>query len=171
MKMSLTSHESWNKGLSIINGEDNTQSNFIHSLGLRFENRKKEKWDAALGGKVSITDARFSISSMNTVYYNTSLYTDIRFTPSDKWSFETVASVVNYNSKSFDEAVTIPLLTAGISYYFLRGERASLTLRGYDLLNKQVGFERISQTNYLMQREWNTIGRYVMLEFHMRLGR
>jgi len=171
MKMSLTSHESWNKGLSIINGEDNTQSNFIHSLGLRFENRKKEKWDAALGSNLSITDARFSISSMNTVYYNTSFYTDIRFTPGDKWSFETLASVVNYNSKSFDEAVSIPLLTAGISYYFLRGERASLTLRGYDLLNKQVGFERISQTNYLMQREWNTIGRYVMLEFHMRIGR
>jgi len=34
-----------------------------------------------------------------------------------------------------------------------------------------VGFERISQTNYLQQREWNTIGRYVMLEFHMRIGR
>jgi hypothetical protein len=171
MKVNLTSHENWSKGLSIINGEDNTQSNFLHSFSLRFENRKKEKWDAALGSNVSITDARFSISSMNTVYYNTSLYTDIRFTPSDKWSFETLASVVNYNSKSFDEAVSIPLLTAGISYYFLRGERASLTLRGYDLLNKQVGFERISQTNYLMQREWNTIGRYVMLEFHMRIGR
>jgi len=171
IKMSLTSHESWNKGLNIINGEDNTQINFIHSLGMRFENRKKEKWDAALGANLSITDAKFSISSMNTVYYNTSLYTDIRFTPSDKWSFETRASVVNYDSKSFDEAVSIPLLTAGISYYFLRGERASITLRGYDLLNKQVGFERISQTNYLMQQEWNTIGRYVMLEFHLRIGR
>jgi len=171
IKVSLTSHENWSKGLSIINGEDNTQTNFLHSFSLRFENRKKEKWDAALGGNVSITDAKFSISSMNTVYYNTSLYADIRFTPSDKWSFETRGNVVNYNSKSFDEAVSIPLLTAGISYYFLRGERASLTLRGYDLLNKQVGFERISQTNYLMQREWNTIGRYVMLEFHMRLGR
>ncbi len=171
MKMSLTSHENWSKGLSIINGEDNTQTNFIHSLGLRFENRKKEKWDAALGANISITDARYSISSMNTVYYNTSLYTDIRFTPSEKWSFETKASIVNYDSKSFEESVNIPLLTAGISYYFLRGERASLTLRGYDLLNKQVGFERISMTNYLLQREWNTIGRYVMLVFHMRVGR
>jgi len=170
MKVSLTSHENWSRGLSIINGEDNTQTNFIHSFSLRFENRKKEKWDAALGSNVSITDAKFSISSMNTVYYNTSLYTDIRFTPSDKWSFETLASVVNYNSKSFDKAVSIPLLTAGITYYFLRGERASLTLRGYDLLNKQLGFERISQTNYLLQQEWNTIGRYVMLEFHMRIG-
>lgn len=171
IKISLTSHESWNKGLSMINGEDNTQTNIIHSLGLRVENRKKEKWDAALGGNVSITDAKFSISSMNTVYYHTSLNSDIRFTPSDKWSFETKASVVNYNSKSFDEAVSIPLLTAAISYYFLRGERASLTLRGYDLLNRQVGFQRISQTNYLMQREWNTIGRHVMLEFHLRIGR
>jgi len=171
MKVSLTSHENWSKGLSIINGDNNTQSNFLHSFSVRFENRKKEKWDAALGGNISITDARYSISSMNTVYYNTSLFTDIRFTPSDKWSFETKASLVNYDSKSFDEAVSIPLLTAGISYYFLRGERASLTLRGYDLLNKQIGFERISQTNYLMQQEWNTIGRYVMLEFHMRIGR
>ncbi len=171
IKMSLTWHESWNKGLSIINEEDNTQTNFIHSLNLRFENRKKEKWDAALGSNVGITDAKFSISSMNTVYYNTSLYTDIRFTPSEKWSFETKASIVSYNSKSFEETVSIPLITAGISYYFLRGERASFTLRGYDLLNKLVGFERISQTNYLMQREWNTIDRYVMLEFHLRIGR
>jgi len=171
MKVSLTSYENWSKGLSIINGDNNTQSNFLHSISLRFENRKKEKWDAALGGNVSITDARYSISSMNTVYYNTSMNTNIRFTPSDKWSFGTKASVVNYNSKSFDEAVSIPLLTASISYYFLKGERASLTLRGYDLLNKQVGFDRISQTNYLMQREWNTIGRYVMLEFYLRIGR
>ena len=171
MKVSLTSYENWSKGLSIINGDNNTQSNFLHSISLRFENRKKEKWDAALGGNVSITDAKYSISSMNTVYYNTSMNTNIRFTPSDKWSFGTKASVVNYNSKSFDEAVSIPLLTASISYYFLKGERASLTLRGYDLLNKQVGFDRISQTNYLMQREWNTIGRYVMLEFYLRIGR
>jgi len=170
MNVNLVSHESWDRGLNIINGTVNTQSNFIHSLKLRFENRKKEKWDAAIGGAVSITDANFSIASMNTVYFNTSYFTDIRFTPNKKWSFETEASVVNYNSKSFEEAVNIPLLTAGISYYFLKGERAAFTLRGYDLLNKQVGFERISLTNYLMQREWNTIGRYVMLEFKLRIG-
>ena len=171
MKVSLTSIENWNKGLSIINGDDNTQSNFTHSLRLRFENRKKEKWDVSIGGKFTITDARFSISSMNTVYYNTTLFSDIRFTPNEKWNFETEANVVNYNAESLDETVSIPLLTAGISYYFLKGERATLSLRAYDLLNKQVGFQQISQTNYLMQREWNTIGRYVMLEFKMRLGR
>jgi len=108
---------------------------------------------------------------MNTVYYNTTLFTDLSFTPGEKWSFEAEANVVNYNAENLDESVSIPLLTAGISYYFLRGERATLNLRGYDLLNRQQGFQHISQGNYLMQREWNTIGRYVMLEFKMRIGR
>jgi hypothetical protein len=171
MKISLSSHENWSKGMGIVNGADNTQTNFTHAFRLRLENRKKQKWDAAVGGNLAITDAKYSITSMNTVYYNTSLFTDLSFTPSEKWSFEAEANVVNYNAENLDESVSIPLLSAGISYYFLRGERATLSLRGYDLLNRQQGFQQISQGNYLMQREWNTIGRYVMLEFRIRIGR
>jgi len=171
IKISLVSHENWSRGMGIINGENNTQTNFTHSLRLRFENRKKQKWDAAVGGNMAITDAKYSISSMNSVYYNTALFTDLRFTPSEKWSFETEAQIVNYNAQNLDESVNIPLWTAGISYYFLRGERASLSLKGYDLLNKQQGFLNSSNANYLMLQEWNTIGRYVMLEFKMRIGR
>jgi hypothetical protein len=171
MKISLTSHENWTKGMGIVNGEENTQTNFIHALRLRLENRKKQKWDAALGGNLAITDARYSISSMNTVYFNTTLFSEIRFTPGEKWNFEAAANVANYNAENLDESVSIPLLTAGITYYFLRGERASLSLLGHDLLNRQQGFQQISRNNYLMQREWNTIGRYVMLEFKMRIGR
>ncbi|RLD23014.1 MAG: hypothetical protein DRI70_09920, partial [Bacteroidetes bacterium] len=171
MKISLTSHENWSRGIGIVNGLDNTQTNFTHALRLRLENRKKQKWDVAVGSNLAITDADYSISSMNTVYYNTSLFTDLSFTPGEKWNFEAEANVVNYNAENLDESVSIPLLNAGISYYFLRGERATLSLRGYDLLNKQQGIQYISQGNYLMQREWNTIGRYVMLEFKLRFGR
>ncbi len=171
MKVSLTSHENWSRGMGIVNEMDNTQTNFTHAFRLRLENRKKQKWDLAIGSNLAITDAKYSISSMNTGYYNTSLFTDLSFTPGEKWSFETEANVVNYNAENLDKSVSIPLITAGISYYFLRGERATLSLRGYDLLNRQQGFQHISQGNYLMQREWNTIGRYVMLEFKMRVGR
>jgi len=171
MKISLTSHENWSRGMGIVNEVDNTQTNFTHAFRLRLENRKKQKWDVAVGSNLAITDAKYSISSMNTVYYNTSLFTDLGFTPGEKWGFEANANVVNYNAENLDESVSIPLLTAGISYYFLRGERATLSLRGYDLLNRQQGSQHISQGNYLMQREWNTIGRYVMLEFKIRIGR
>ena len=102
--------------------------------------------------------------------FNTKYYTDLSFTPDEQWDFWTEANVVNYNSKSFDESVSIPLINSGISYH-LKGERASLTLRGIDLLDKDSSFRRISETNYLMQRESNTIGRYVMLGFNLRIGR
>jgi len=170
IKISLTSHENWEQGMGIVNGEENTQTNFTHAFRLRLENRKKQKWDVAVGGNLAITDARYSISSMNAVYYNTSLLTDLRFTPNEKWSFEADANVISYNAENLDESVSIPLLTAGISHYFLRGERATIGLRGYDLLNKQQGFRHSSLGNYLMQQEWNTIGRYVMLEFKLRIG-
>jgi len=170
-KVSLRTGENWSKGISIINSEDNIQTNFSHFVYLTFENRNKEKWDAKIGGSVSITDAKFSIASLNTIYYNTTYFTKLRYTPGEKWSFETDANVVNYNSKSFDEAVSIPVIGASISYYFLKGERASVTLKGSDLLNKYIGFYRNSTTNYLIQQEWNTIGRYVMLTFQIRINK
>jgi len=171
IKVNIASHENWSRGISVINSEDNIQNTFIHTLDLNFENRRKEKWDITLGGSVSVTDTKYSISeSQNNLYFNTTYYTDIGFTPNEKWNFETEANVVNYNSKSFSESVSIPILNAGISHYFLKGKKASLTLYGYDLLNENKGFQRISETNYLIQREWNTIGRYVMLSFSLRIG-
>lgn len=171
IKINLTSVESWNKGINIINAVDNIQTNITHTLKLSVENRRKEKWDVRIGGSVSLTDSKFSISSMNTVFFNTSYYGEIRFTPNDKWSFESEANMVTYNSKDFSESVSIPLLSAGISYFFLKGERASLSLQGFDLLNKHIGFNQIAANNYFMQQEWNTIGRYVMLEFSLRIGK
>ena len=171
IKINLTSIESWNKGINIINAVDNIQTNITHTLKLSVENRRKEKWDVRIGGSVSLTDSKFSISSMNTVFFNTSYYGEIRFTPNDKWSFESEANMVTYNSKDFSESVSIPLLSAGISYFFLKGERASLSLQGFDLLNKHIGFNQIAANNYFMQQEWNTIGRYVMLEFSLRIGK
>ena len=169
MKVNVKSHESWNRGINIINSEDNIQNVFTHTLDLGFENRRKQTFDITMGGSVSLTDSRSSIAEDN-VYFNTSYYTYLRLTPDEQWSFETQANVANHSSRSFRESVSIPFVHASINYHFLEGERASLTLQGSDLLNKTVGFQRMSATNYLMQREWNTLGRYVMLTLDMKVG-
>jgi len=170
IQVNTMNSEFWSKGISIINSEENIQNILVHTFDLNFENRRQDKLDIRIGGSVSLTDVKLSIAE-NNIYFNTSYYTDIRFIPNEQWSFETEAYVVNYNSKSFDEAVSIPLIDARISYHFLKGEKSTITLHGYDLLNKNVGFNRISATNYLMQREWNTLGRHVMLAFNLRIGR
>lgn len=169
LNLNITSNENWNRGIVFINNEKNVNTNFTHSLGLAFENRKNEKLSARLSASFSLTNSTFSVAeSQNNVYFNTSYLADLRYTPNKKWNIEARANIVNYDARTFDEAVSVPLITAGISYFFMKNEMASLTLSGFDLLNKYVGFRRISELNYLQQQEWNTIGQYAMLSFRWR---
>ena len=169
LKINTWWHENWSKGITVIDGKDNIQTNWTHTLDLNFENRIKETWDVRLGGRVSFTDAQFSLSSNNSRYFNTSYYTDLRYTPNDKWNFEVDANVVNHDAESFAEAIRIPILNARIDYY-TKGEKMSIVLWAKDLLNENIGFRRISTANYLMQQEWNTIGRHIMLSVNWRIG-
>jgi outer membrane beta-barrel protein/carboxypeptidase family protein len=170
LKLSLTNREIWNKGRVIINDVENINTSLTHMLDMNFENRTKEKWNIKVGGSISKTNSKYSVAeTQNNSFFNTTYYTNLRFTPNRKWNLQAKANVVNYNSQSFDDSVTVPLITASISYFFMQAEKASLTLSGFDLLNKYVGFQQISLTNYIMQKEWNTLGRYAMLTFSWRL--
>ena len=119
-----------------------------------------------------MTDTWYSIQEeLNNRYFNFSYFTDIRFIPSDHWNFRCRASVINYNSMSFNESLQIPLIGAEINYYFLSGKRAVITLAAVDILNKNTSFQRISDINYLMQRRTNVLGRYIMLTFKYRMNK
>ena len=164
--------ENWNKGLSYVNGVENINTNFSHTLSLYLNNRKKEKWDIMVGGKIQLSDAKYSIQeSLNSSYFNTSAYTDISYTPSDKWYFSVSADITRYDEQSFNDAVNIPILRAEISRYFLEGNRAVITLNAFDILDKSTGIERISEMNYLLETRSNVLGRYVMLTFKYRLNK
>lgn len=164
--------ENWNQGLSYVNGTENINTNFSHTLSIYLNNRKKEKWDIMVGGRIQLSDAKYSIQeSLNSSYFNTSAYSDISFTPNDKWYFLVSADITRYDEKSFDDAVNIPILRAEISRYFLTGNRGVITLNAFDILDKNTGLERISEMNYLLERRSNVLGRYVMLTFKYRLNK
>jgi len=170
IKVNATSRESWNKGVNIINQKENTQNSLSHTIDLNFENRQKDFVHIRVGGSISLTDSEFSIAKDNQ-YFNTSYYADLSLTPNEHWDINAEGKVSEYNSQSFDESVSIPSINAGISYHFLEGKKAEVELKAYDLLNKTIGFRRISENNYLMEQEWNTIGRYVILNFSLRIGK
>jgi hypothetical protein len=124
------------------------------------------------GGSFSLTDARYSIQdALNNRYVNLAGFAEMRWNPSEKWNFAFKADVTNYTAQSFDEPIFIPLLSTEISYYFLKNNRGVLTLQGMDLLNKNTGIQRISELNYLQERQTNMLGRYVMLTFKYRLNK
>ncbi len=175
-KLGLNFHagvnESWNQGINFVNELQNTTTNFNHSLTISFDNRKKEKWDISIGGTANISDAKYSIqNSLNKTYLNLSGFSEISYTPNDNWFFSVIADVTRYDARSFDKAISIPLLRAEISRYFLKHKQGVITLEAVDLLDKNKGIERISDMNYLLEKQSNIIGRYFMLSFKYRLNK
>lgn len=165
-------NETLNQGISFVNAEENTNTNYIHSLTLSFNNRKNEKIDIGVGGSFQITDANYSQQQpLNKNYYNTIVFTDIAYTPNDNWYFSLTADLSRYDEESFDNSITVPLLKAEFTRYFLKSKRGVITLSVFDILDKNRGVERISEMNYLMEKQSNTIGRYVMLTFKYRLNK
>lgn len=163
--------ESWNRGMSLVNDVENISTNFSHTISLYINNRKKDKWDLMIGGRIQITDAKYSLpETPNNHYVNISAYGDLSYTPNDKWYFSFSSDITRYSEQSFGNAVNIPILRAEISHYFLK-RRASLTLSGHDLLDKNKGIERISQMNYLRESVSNVLGRYFMLTLKFRINK
>jgi len=172
IKISTNLRESFNRGISIVNGDENINTNFTHKVSLTIDNRKKDKWDVMTGASIQMTDARYSIqNALNNRYVNMAWFTELRYNPTEKWNFGFKADVTNYTAQSFDKPVLIPLLSSDISFYFLKGSRGVLSLQCVDLLNKNTGIQRISELNYLQERQTNMLGRYVMLTFKYRLNK
>ncbi len=164
--------ENWNRGIIFVNGEENTNTNLTHRITVSFDNRKKEKWDMNFGVSFSLTNARYSLQeSLNNRYFDLAYFEELRYTPNEHWSFAATADVTNYNAKTFNDMVNIPLIGAEVSFYFLKNNRGMLMLAGTDILNKNTGIERVSEMNYLRETRSNTIGRYIMLSFKYRLNK
>ena len=175
-KLGLTFHsslrENWNRGLTYVNSVENINTNLTTRLTISFDNRKKDKWDVNFGGSFSLTNARYSLQeSLNNRYFDLAYFGELRFTPNEHWSFAVTADVTNYNARTFNDMVNIPLLGSEVNFYFLKNNRGLLTLTGFDLLNRNTGIERVSEMNYLRETRSNMIGRYFMISFKFRLNK
>lgn len=172
MKIHFNLDESWNKGLNLINDVENEYTNLNHRASFSVDNRKKEKWDINTGVEVSVTNSKYSVQkSLDNTYLDVSWFGEVRFTPNDSWDFEVSSDITNYTDKSFGESQSIPLLGAEISHFFLKNKRGTLTLKGFDLLDRNQIVQRFGELNYLREIRSNSIGRFVMLSFTYRLNK
>lgn len=172
VNVSFSLEESWNRSVSPVNSVENTNNTLTHKLSMEFSNLDNDVWDLRWGGDISISNARYSQNrELNNNYTNYTGFARIEYQPGENWRFSASADITHYTAKSFDAAITIPIIKAEISRYILRNQRGTLTLKGFDLLNRNSSVQRISQLSYLIEQRSNVIGRYFMLSFAYKLNR
>lgn len=168
--MRLSASGTYNEGMNMVNRIQNKTTSLSRTVRLNFTNLKMEKWNIDFGGELTFTNASYSLQeSMNNKYSNYNYFAKIQFNPTQYWHFEVNADVVNYGSKSFTSAVTIPLVSAELSYSFLKSKKASIIIEAFDLLDKNTGISRISEMNYLREVKSNVVGRYGLLSFKYKI--
>ncbi|MBR2475525.1 MAG: outer membrane beta-barrel protein, partial [Bacteroidaceae bacterium] len=80
----------------------------------------------------------------------------------------TFTTDVNYNGKAgyadgYDKESW--MWNAQLSWSFLKGKQATLSVRAYDILNQNKNISRSVTGNYIQDVETNSIGRYIMFSF------
>lgn len=172
ININVTLNETWSRAVSPVNSVENTNNTLKHELDLEFSNLDNDKWDLRWGGNISISNARYSLNKeLNNNYNNYSGFARIAYQPNEHWYFSVSGDVTHYTARSFDAPITIPILKAEVSRYVLPNQRGTITLKGFDLLDRNKAVQRISQLNYLIEQRSNIIGRYFMLSFTYKLNR
>lgn len=172
INVSISLDENWTRAVSPVNSIENTNNTLTHQLGMAFSNLKNDVWDLRWGGDISISNARYSLNKeLNNNYYNYTGFARIAYQPGANWRFSASADITHYTANSFDAAITIPIIKAELSRYLLHNQRGTLSLSGFDLLNRNSSVQRTSQLSYLIEQRSNVIGRYFMLSFAYKLNR
>ncbi len=169
MNVNINPQESWNKGMTYVNEIKNSNQTFTHELSVQLDNRKKEKWDIRLGTNLSYTQALHSLETKRRDYYSLNYFTEINYQASERLHLSASADITQYQFQSTSQNITVPLLKAEVAYFILKAKRGVISLEAFDLLNKNTGISRISEMNYVQQKNANCIGRYILLSFKYRL--
>ncbi len=172
VNVGISLDETYNQGINLVNGVENTIQSFTHSGELSFDNRKKDIIDARIGGGLSYTRSVYSINTdQNVDYINQSLFADISITPDSLWRIEIDGDLQAYRLIDNPEVTIVPLLHAELSRYILKNNRGTITLKAYDILNRNTGITQTAAYNYLSVQESNAMNRYFMLSFKYRINK
>jgi outer membrane receptor protein involved in Fe transport len=179
LRLNMRTNASYGRGISLINTSDNilnpnAKSNSIENLTNRMSVgvtlgltlTVRDSFDFSVSGTVNNNQTSYSIQSdRNQKYTIYDLETDANWRL--PLGFKLFGSFT-YNiikGNSFGTSQGIPLLGGGISKYMLKQNRGELKFQMVDILNKNQGYSRTADVNYIQEERVASLGRYAMLSF------
>lgn len=96
--------------------------------------------------------------------FDGTFYTDFGLTVNTDLEYTATSGYASsYNTRTW-------MWNAQISYSFLRGQNATVSLKAYDILNQKSNIRRSITANYIDDTEYNSLTRYLMVSFSYRFN-
>jgi outer membrane receptor protein involved in Fe transport len=179
LRFNARSNFSYGRGISLINTSDNilnpnAKTNSIENLTERMSLgvtlgltlTVRDSFDLSVSGTVNHNATSYSIQSNNNQKYDVyDLETDANWRLPFGLKLFGSFSYNIIKGNSFGTSQGIPLLGAGISKYMLKQNRGELKFQMVDILNRNQGYSRSADINYIQEERVTSLGRYAMLSF------
>jgi hypothetical protein len=167
VKFGINGNSSYGRSLVYINDVLNVVNRYTNGGDIKIENKRKDHFDASIGGRTSYTITRYpDASDLNQQYLNSGLFGEVTVFLPKKFVVMTGLDYSIYSSiGGFGEQQDVPLWRAYVSKKIFKNGRGELRISAYDILNKNVGINRTSQLNYQQQETVNTLSRYFLGSF------
>ena len=137
------------------------------SLSLR-----QEYWDIRINGNINYTHQKnkyLEVNSPNTFNFSYGIESNGNF--NNGWGYSTNISMSSRRGYASKEANSNELVwNAQVSYRFLKGRAATISLQAYDILNNRKNFNRNINANGRTDTWTQTVNSYVMAHFIYRFN-
>lgn len=158
---------SYNEGVVYFNGHRSNVRNLTAAMSTTFTLNLDDKIEIneryALNFSHSYYDNEKYFNDLEIMTHNSETELVIRVPKNLVW--ETVLSYTYNPQVSANINRSVALVNAGLSYLFLKEQRAQLKFSVFDLLNKNISVTRLTNENFIYDAQTTTLRRYYMVSF------
>ncbi len=153
-----------NRNVNIVNNVLNVTNSGNYTFGLNLNKFKEKKYGIGLQTSATYTRSTSSIqTAIKTSYWTYNIRPDIDVFLPAKFQIHTDVDVnLRQKTSVFDNNTDVVLWNAWVGKKFLKNDALLVKVSANDLLNKNIGFNRMVNSNYISQNTYSTIQRYFL---------
>ncbi|WDF68884.1 outer membrane beta-barrel protein [Sphingobacterium oryzagri] len=174
--ISLMGGISYNKNISYVStdpdavtGEKNIANNLVFNQGLMFRYNPSENLEINPGIRYvyNYTNNSTREQANNVQSWTPNLIGSVNISATTIFGVDVSKTFNNGYGAGIDANPFI--INTYLEQRFLKGQRGTLRLQAFDLLNEQTNISRTVEQNFILDSQTNRLGRYFMLTFTFKL--
>ncbi|MEO6489076.1 MAG: outer membrane beta-barrel protein [Ferruginibacter sp.] len=168
----VSSNISYYNGTQFINSNSNNIKALTVGPEVRLDINPTPKINLSLGTALNFSNTKYSLrSSGETKYIRQEFNGSVDWEMPNLFFLSTGITYIINSQRAPGYNGKIPLWNASLSKQVLRFNRGEIRLSAVDLLNRNIGINRISNQNYIEDSRVNTLKQFFLLSFTYSLSK
>lgn len=152
----------------MVNNQKSLTENYAPQINMSFNKEKEKKYNVGFSAsyEYNFSTSTVQLQKVHNNYYT--INTELDFTIQLPAKFEinnSIAGTFRQTTPLFTQNNRMVIWDGYIGRKFLKDDKAIIKITAHDILNQNLGYTRDVSANRITERNYQTIGRYFLLNF------